>query len=172
MKRLTTKQRDKLIETHMDLARRVATALFRRLPNHPFEDLLGAAYIGLTKAGRRYDPSLGVPFEAYARQRITGEIIDAHRKLHKTSYVNEFPPEPVDDGAAYQKPAEDFLIGKGVASLLKQLNPRELAVVQLRYSEELTMGEIATRLDISECLVSQIHRKALDKIRPAAERMR
>ena len=38
------------------------------------DDLTQVGYVGLIKAVEHFDPSMGVPFEAYARPMIAGEI--------------------------------------------------------------------------------------------------
>ena len=45
------------------------------------EDLVGAGREGLLDAARRFDPSRGVPFGAYANLRIRGAILDGVRQL-------------------------------------------------------------------------------------------
>jgi RNA polymerase sigma factor FliA len=43
------------------------------------DDLIGAGVLGLIDAVDRFDPSRSIPFEAYARTRIQGAILDAMR---------------------------------------------------------------------------------------------
>src|SRR5215210_1152025 len=136
MRRLPRPKQDVLIEAHLALAKSIATSSFRRLPNHPFQDILGAAHLGLTKAARNFKPATGVPFECYARLRITGEIIDAHRKLHKTQYVNEFPPDPVDDGQWFQKPVADDRLRQALIPMLKMLDEFEVSILKLRFARD------------------------------------
>jgi RNA polymerase sigma factor (sigma-70 family) len=44
------------------------------------EDLVGDGYLGLARAARRYDPSYGVPFTAFARHFVRGAIADTVRR--------------------------------------------------------------------------------------------
>jgi RNA polymerase sigma factor for flagellar operon FliA len=46
-----------------------------------FDDLVGAGREGLLDAARRFDPSRGVPFGAYAALRVRGAILDGVRQL-------------------------------------------------------------------------------------------
>ena len=46
-----------------------------------FDDLVGAGREGLLDAARRFDPSRGVPFGAYANLRVRGAILDGVRQL-------------------------------------------------------------------------------------------
>jgi RNA polymerase sigma factor (sigma-70 family) len=44
------------------------------------EELVGDGYLGLARAARKYDPSRGIPFTAFARHYVRGAIVDAVRK--------------------------------------------------------------------------------------------
>jgi len=65
--------RDDLILTHSHLARAIA----RRYAGRGIEldDLVQTGYLGLIQAVDRFDPSRGVPLEAYAARVIEGEIL-------------------------------------------------------------------------------------------------
>lgn len=65
-------QRDALVVRHMPLVRRVASH-YARDPDMR-DDLTQVGYVGLIKAVENFDPDRGVPFEAYARPMIAGEI--------------------------------------------------------------------------------------------------
>jgi RNA polymerase sigma-B factor len=64
--------RNLLVETHLDLARREALRFAGR--GEPVDDLLQVARLGMLKAVERFDPTLGVPFSAFARPTIAGEL--------------------------------------------------------------------------------------------------
>ena len=64
--------RDEIIERANWLAVRGARRFVDR--GEPFDDLLQVARLGLLKAVDRFDPSLGVPFGAYATPTIMGEL--------------------------------------------------------------------------------------------------
>lgn len=44
------------------------------------EDLRGVAYEALVRAARRFDPARGIPFRAFARQRIHWALVDYQRR--------------------------------------------------------------------------------------------
>jgi RNA polymerase sigma-B factor len=64
--------RDEIVERANWLAVRGARRFVDR--GEPFDDLLQVARLGLLKSVDRFDPSLGVPFGAYATPTIMGEL--------------------------------------------------------------------------------------------------
>jgi RNA polymerase sigma factor for flagellar operon FliA len=75
-------QRDALVLAHVDLVKTMASRLGRRLPSQvELSELVSVGVMGLIDAATRYRPSLGVPFDAFARRRIHGAMLDALRGL-------------------------------------------------------------------------------------------
>lgn len=72
--------------------------------------------------------------------------------------ADEDAPNPQDEVEANQ-------VVNVLKHQIQQLSERERQVIALYYYEELTMKEIGTVLDITESRVSQIHSKALGKLR-------
>ncbi len=74
--------RDELIMQNVPLVKSLAQRLAQRLPSQVnVEDLISAGLLGLIDAASRYKPSLGVPFQAFARRRVHGAMLDALRDL-------------------------------------------------------------------------------------------
>src|SRR5262245_57360595 len=74
--------RDPLITGHLQLERSIAQRLAQRLPSQiELNDLVSVGMMGLIDAAGRYRASTGVPFEAFARRRIRGAMLDALRDL-------------------------------------------------------------------------------------------
>jgi RNA polymerase sigma factor for flagellar operon FliA len=70
-----------MIEENLPLVRKEAKLIKLRLPSHiELDDLVQSGMLGLLDAVKRYTPSDGIKFEAYARQRIRGAIVDELRK--------------------------------------------------------------------------------------------
>src|SRR5438105_5225621 len=79
-KAMRVQERDALIRAHTGLARNLALRLAGRVPpSGDLDDLIGAGVLGLIDAVDRFDSSRAIPFEAYARTRIQGAILDALR---------------------------------------------------------------------------------------------
>jgi len=75
-------ERDQLILKELPSVYYIARRIFERLPQHVvFEDLVHAGVVGLIEAVRSYDVSKSVPFNAFAKFRIRGAILDSLREL-------------------------------------------------------------------------------------------
>ena len=67
---------------HVDVVTSIAYRLARRLPpSVETNDLIGIGMLGLIDAAGRYQPSTGVPFDAFARRRVMGAMLDELRSL-------------------------------------------------------------------------------------------
>ena len=84
--RLTLEEQQELVVQYTPLVRRVARSLPLEIPGVlEFEDAVGYGTCGLIEAVRRYDPSKGTNFHAYAIRRIRGSMIDAFRRMDRLS---------------------------------------------------------------------------------------
>lgn len=113
----------KLIETHLDLARKIAWHIHVRVGRRvEIDDLLQVAYMGLMDAAQRYVAKAGTPFSAYAGIRIRGTVMDHLRQLAGQT--------------------------RGVLQMQSRLRATEQRLEQslMRHPEE---AEIATALEIS-----------------------
>ena len=74
-----------LVLAHLGLVKALASRLAHRVPSHiELGELISVGMMGLVEAARRYEPSRGVPFDAFARRRIQGAMVDALRALDST----------------------------------------------------------------------------------------
>jgi RNA polymerase sigma factor for flagellar operon FliA len=81
-KKRPREDREEMIEKYLPLVRLVAGRIHRRLPpGVDLESLIHSGIVGLLEALKRYDPRRGVAFQAYARYRIQGEVMEYLRSL-------------------------------------------------------------------------------------------
>ena len=74
--------RDRLVMEHVGLVKALAQRLAQRLPSQvEVSELVSVGVLGLIDAAGRYQPSLGVPFDAFARRRVQGAMLDSLRGL-------------------------------------------------------------------------------------------
>jgi RNA polymerase sigma-B factor len=109
--------RNQLVETHLDLARREALRFAGR--GEPVDDLLQVARLGMLKAVERFDPTLGVPFSAFARPTIAGEL---RRHFRDTTWSVHVPRGLKDLNAGLSRASAAL-----AASLGRQPTASELA---------------------------------------------
>jgi segregation and condensation protein B len=75
-----------VILEHMTLVKRTAVYLRPRIPDYiELNDMIQLGIIGLLEAEKTFDPSQGISFQAYAKIRIRGAIIDEARKLSRAA---------------------------------------------------------------------------------------
>ncbi|MGX1793295.1 sigma-70 family RNA polymerase sigma factor [Microbacterium sp. NPDC055312] len=77
----TIDERNRLIEENLPLVGYLASETHARATHVPREELASAGALALVTAADAFDPSLGVPFGAYARRRILGAFADEMRSM-------------------------------------------------------------------------------------------
>ncbi|WP_196594674.1 FliA/WhiG family RNA polymerase sigma factor [Pectinatus sottacetonis] len=216
------KARNSLIENYLPLVNIVVGHIAYNLPAHiERDDLISSGFFGLMDAIARFDISLGIKFETYAKSRVRGAVLDYLRskdwlsvslrkkiKLYETIYtklevkLQRMPQKAeladamsmnLDDlhrlevniNAATLTPLEDYISGEYVlnqdnniekkinrdfikqklAEAIDKLPKKEKLVIALYYSEELTLKEIGFTLKLSEARISQLHKKAVLRLR-------
>ena len=151
--------RDQLVIAHVDLVRSMANRLGRRLPSQvEVSELVSVGVMGLIDAAARYRPSLGVPFDAFARRRIHGAMLDALRGLDWVPRSVRKLQRDVDEAMAKlrytlgrEPEAEEIATALGVSvadydTMLDELRTAELAVVRRSSGEH---GESGSLLDVA-----------------------
>jgi RNA polymerase sigma factor FliA len=79
-------QADALILQHVDLVRRIAYHMKRRIPrNIEVDDLIQTGMVGLLEAAQRYKSDNGASFASYATRRIRGAMLDSLRRADSGS---------------------------------------------------------------------------------------
>ena len=140
------------------------------------DDLAQEAALQVWVAALKYDPERG-PFVALAGAYAAGAVLSALRAGRHRAWVQL--PEKNADGVAAE--AEDARAeGPGeragrddlVRQLLRQLTPRERAVVTLRFGLRdgcaRPLSQVARDLGLSKGRVRQIEARALARLRRAA----
>ncbi len=121
--------RDRIVDQTSWLAVRGAKRFSDR--GEPFDDLLQVARIGLLKALERFDPSLGVPFAAYATPTIMGEI---RRYFRDHTWSLHVPRRAKDLRAAVNRCSEELAgeLGRSprVAEIAQRLGTTDDAVLE------------------------------------------
>ena len=177
--------RSLLIERYLPLAR----GLSRRVrttetPVTDSDDMASAAFLGLIDAVDRFEPGRGVPFEAYARLRIRGAMIDELRRTSERSRSATPEEQPrmmsldgiLDDGRTDMLPVGDGGLDDGferedlrgrVQVALDTLPVRQREVLTRYYKDELTLRQAGAQMGISEARACQLRGRAIVNLRRA-----
>lgn len=74
-------ERERFLQSHVELVRYVALRMAARLPvSVEMDDLLHDGILGLLDAVQKFDPGRGVRFRTYAERRVRGAILDGLRQ--------------------------------------------------------------------------------------------
>jgi len=80
--KMTRQVRDQIVIEHLSLVKAIAIRVHENLPVHvDLDDLIHAGVLGLFDAVAKYDAAKNVAFQAYAKHRIKGAILDSLRQL-------------------------------------------------------------------------------------------
>lgn len=75
-------ERDRIVIENLPLVKAIAIRVHESLPVHvDLDDLIHAGVLGLFDAVTKYDAAKNVAFQAYAKHRIKGAILDSLRQL-------------------------------------------------------------------------------------------
>lgn len=128
---------------------------------HAAEDVVQDALIRL--ASRWESLALnGLPLLAYVRRTVYTSAIDhTRRRDRRTRLLGRLQAQPTTwaDAATAIDTRHD------VGQLIRQLPPRQRAVIVLRYLHDLSVDEVATILSISEGTVKSQTSRALEALR-------
>jgi RNA polymerase sigma factor for flagellar operon FliA len=123
---LSPAQRE-LAARHRSLAVRVARIEHARSRCVPFDDLLGAAELGLSQAALSFDAGEGAAFETFAYFRVTGAVRDAVRHEARAFVLRRAAERAADAMAAEQDDEGDPLYDDARATT-DQLDSRAAAI--------------------------------------------
>jgi len=140
------------------------------------EDLISDGMVGLVEAANKYDVSSGVPFNAYAGQRVHGAIRDGLRRMdwarragREVGFAERLETRVMFRHAMSRRCEEPFEYPAFWAMAAEELLPLELAVVRARFCEGLSLKETAHALGYRTKYgwnhVSQIHARAIARLR-------
>ena len=168
--------RDRLVMEHVGLVRALAGRLAHRVPSQvEVSELISVGVLGLIDAASRFKPSLGVPFDAFARRRIHGAMLDALRdldwaprsvrKMGRTMdgtlarLRHELGREPEEKEVAGALNVSETEYGR----ILDQLKTAELAVIRQATAEDGT-SSLEVAIDPGEGPYQRLERQQLREL--------
>lgn len=135
------------------------------------EDAESVARLALVEAVRCFDPALGIPFAAYARRKVFGDVRTFFRR-ERSKWQHEYVPvDTSEDELSFWDAVADPHDPMGQAELkdmlrtaLSLLTDKERAVLLLLH-RDLTQTQIAKILGIATQTVAKRKKTALQKMR-------
>lgn len=126
------------------------------------------ASLGRSPSPREVAEHTGEPVERVLEAMDAGRAFEAESLYLPAS--DDADSEPLLDRAIAVEETGYELVeyGASIGAAWRDLRPQERAIVALRFVEDLTQSEIATRLGLSQMQVSRLLRRALDRLRSAA----
>jgi RNA polymerase sigma factor for flagellar operon FliA len=145
--RETAQTPERLVEAHLNLARRIAWHTHGRVGKRvEIDDLLQVAYMGLMDAARRYVVQPGSPFSAYAGIRIRGALMDHLRALAGQARGTLQMQSKIR--AAEQRLEQSLMRRPGEAEIAEEmkLTPDELAHWRMEFdvNQQKSLDEVYT----------------------------
>ncbi|WP_170229471.1 sigma-70 family RNA polymerase sigma factor [Polyangium fumosum] len=188
------------LKSYLPLVNQIVAQIARRLPANVLrDDLLAAGVFGLLDSLRRNGGNGGDTFEWYARMRIRGAVVDELRaqdwlsrrrraavtaaregesgaarptclvSLHDLTPVEEqvhLVAEDEDPAAALEA-RESY---RALFRAMEQLPERERQIVGMHYFDGVKLKDIGAHLGVSEPRVSQLHARALGRLKILIQR--
>jgi RNA polymerase sigma-70 factor (ECF subfamily) len=132
------------------------------------EDLTAATFERVVRSWDRFDSSRSGErtwIFAIARNLLTDHL---RGQRHRAGPSLDEHPLILDSVAAASDPLRRTMEAETIVGWLSHLRQREREVLALRYCADLSVGEIAACLDLSEANVHQISSRALRRLRAMA----
>lgn len=166
----------------------MASGVLRRLPAwqraHLRDDLQAAALLGLVRAAEAYRPERGIPFLAFAYQRIVGAALDHLRELDHRGrkdrrerresgapadrFVTEDALQAIEDTRARER-MEARMLSLDVRRALARMPLRTQDMALSAWVVEEQLPEVGGRYGITPSAVCHVLRAATSRIRASLE---
>jgi RNA polymerase sigma factor FliA len=181
------------VNKHIGLVNQVVSRFMRKLPaNVDRGDLLVAGMMGLASSLERNGGDGGGSFEGYAKMRIRGAIVDELRSQDWLSRRARWAAN--GQGEGYDGPVamvgfedvnererlsrmvdeatpcalsmlEAMGTSRELRELVDQLPERERTIVSMHYFDGVLLKDIGKTLGVSEPRISQLHSRAISRLR-------
>lgn len=159
------------------------------------DDLIAAGMSGLWDAIRRQDGQCDESFEWYVRVRIRGAILDELRaqdwlprraraaaaEAQESGNTSIAPPSVVrledvseweqgralgsSETSSSESAVHQKFVGEALARAVEQLPDRERHIVSMHYFKGIKFKDLGTQLGVSEPRISQLHSRAMKRLR-------
>lgn len=136
-----------------------------------FNDAFSQAQLSFLEAVKTYEPAKNIPFPAYAKAKVYGDIYSFFRREKKywqKQPLSEFAadsPSSLQLADTAQKQYQEQKILNALHETFNLLSPQQKKVIWAMYYLGLTQQETAACLQISQQGVNNLHQKAIKNLR-------
>lgn len=162
--------RNTLVLQYSAWARKLARDIFMRVRGHgaDWPDYVQNASVGMLEAMSSFDPHRGVPFEAYARQRVRGAVFNGLRALLAASSMKA-GGDAFERGASLLEDSEadpverlvSIVSGLGIGYMLSSQPEHDVHAVSPTPYDEAVRSQLRERLAALLALLPERERLVL-----------
>jgi RNA polymerase sigma factor (sigma-70 family) len=163
-------KRNELVAEHMAMVPPIARQIATKLPFcFEVDDLIQAGYVGLMDAATKFDRKRGIPFAAYARLRIRGEMFSSIRRHEwdnaTMGALEEWHNEIADPASEPENMIHVRQLRKVLDSAMEMLPRQEEITISVKYFQNSDLNGAARRLKLCPSRASQLHCEGLKKLK-------
>ncbi len=186
---ISRERAEQLLETYTPAVRQIVGGFQRKLPRNVLrDDLLAAGMCGLWDAIRRHGDDGGDGFEFYVRVRIRGAILDElraqdwlPRRARAAAQGDDAAVTPavvrLDDMSEWEQQRTLASYGttetdldarsahESLAEAIDLLPERERHIMSMHYFKGVKFKDLGAELGVSEPRISQLHSRAVARLR-------
>lgn len=133
-----------------------------------YEEMKAEAAAAGWEAQRDFDPTRGVPLEAFVHQRVWARILRRYRREQAFARRVRIAADghELDDATTTHSPdANAFETLESLQQSLRRLPKAQRRLIDELYWQGRSVGEIAATLSLSQSAISRRKRRALDQLR-------
>jgi RNA polymerase sigma factor (sigma-70 family) len=156
---------------HSSQLRRIVASARRFRGSAHADDLVQAGRIALWRAMASFDAARGIPFEHFAARAIRRAVRDEarremrHWKTRQADSPTESPDLFIETIASDALPAFDSVLVNHIRSRVEALPLNLRRIYEARFENDLTQGETASLLCLTQQRVSQLENMMLATLR-------
>jgi RNA polymerase sigma factor (sigma-70 family) len=159
--------RNQRVAEYLDIVEPIATGIHSmRPPSFELDDLIQIGRVALIEAADSFDPSLNVPFEAYAKFKVRNAINDATRRKqyreHTHDGICDWHAEMKDERLPIDEVIAERQERTKIRAAIVMLSESQRTVIVGKYYQGRTLGEIGQNEGVTYSHgITQLHREAL-----------
>lgn len=167
---------DELLRIYARRIRSIAGTIRNRMRWVEMADLVQWGAIAMLEARELYQPSSGVPFEAFALKRIRGAMIDnagedlRRRQSETVLDLERIEINAFEDGNLPDDPmkqllgVEDQSLVVGALTDLRAESYQEYRILAMHFFHDVNNREIAKILGVSEGYATKLRKSAIERL--------